>query len=103
MKSLILVLLFLPFFALSQDSLSGHYKIYSTPKQRLVTVDDIVNNMANTDVFFFGENHNDSPGHYLEFMVFKELAAKYPGKIALSMEMFETDCQNVLDEYLNGF
>ncbi len=103
MKSLILALLVLPVFALSQDSLSSHYKIYSTSKQKVVAIDDIVNDMANADVLFFGENHNDSTGHYLEFMVFKKLAAKYPGKIALSMEMFETDCQNILDEYLNGF
>ncbi len=103
MKSLLLFLLILPVYVFSQDSLSSHYKIYSTSKQKLVAVDDIVNDMANADVLFFGENHNDSTGHYLEFMVFKKLAAKYPGKIALSMEMFETDCQNVLDEYLDGF
>src|SRR5580704_5606490 len=103
MKTLIFLLLTLPLCALSQDSLSSHYKIYSTSKQKLVADDDIANDMANADVLFFGENHNDSTGHYLEFMVFKKLAAKYPGKVALSMEMFETDCQKVLDEYLSGF
>jgi uncharacterized iron-regulated protein len=103
MKILVFLLLTLPLCALSQDSLSTHYKIYSTSKQKVVVIDDIVDDMANADVLFFGENHNDSTGHYLEFMVFKKLAAKYPGKIALSMEMFETDCQNVLNEYLNGF
>jgi len=62
----------------------------------------MVNDMAKADVLFFGEEHNDSTGHYLEYTLFKKLAEKYPGKIALSMEMFETDCQTVLDEYLNG-
>lgn len=64
--------------------------------------DDIINDMANADVLFFGEEHNDSTAHYLEFALFKKLAEKYPQKTALSMEMFQTDCQLVLDEYLGG-
>jgi len=102
MKTLLFLLL-LPFFALSQDSLSSHYKIYSTSKQKPATVDDIVDDLANIDVLFFGEEHSDSTDHYLEFTLFKMLAEKYPGKIVLSMEMFETDCQNILDEYLDSF
>jgi uncharacterized iron-regulated protein len=103
MKALIILIIFLiPLCVLSQDSLSAHYKIYSTSKQKLVSVDDIVNNMAKADVLFFGEEHNDSTLHYLEYMVFKKLADKFPGKLALSMEMFETDCQTPLNEYLAG-
>ncbi len=89
--------------ALSQDSLSQHYKIYSSLKQKTITVDDLVNDMADADVLFFGEEHNDSTGHYLEYILFKKLSEKYPDKFSLSMEMFETDCQNVLNEYLSGF
>jgi len=99
---ILLSLLLLPFCAFSQDSLSAHYKIYSTARQKIVTVDDVVSDMAKADVLFFGEEHNDSTGHYLEYALFKKLAEKYPGKVALSMEMFETDCQTVLDEYLAG-
>lgn len=58
--------------------------------------------MANADVIFFGEEHNDSTAHYLEFSLFKKLSEKYPQKTALSMEMFQTDCQLVLNEYLAG-
>ena len=58
--------------------------------------------MASIDVLFFGEEHNDSTAHYLELQILKKLSGKYPGKVALSMEMFETDCQNVLNEYLAG-
>ncbi|ASU34195.1 ChaN family lipoprotein [Mucilaginibacter xinganensis] len=101
--SLIILFFILPFAALSQDSLSAHYKIYSTSKQKLVTVDEIVSNMDKADVLFFGEEHNDSTGHYLEQLIFKKLADKYPAKLALSMEMFETDCQTPLNEYLSGF
>ncbi|MDB5131581.1 MAG: hypothetical protein JWR02_1330 [Mucilaginibacter sp.] len=103
MKILFILLIISPFFALSQDSLSLHYKIYSTAKQKQVGLDEIVGDLNAADVLFFGEEHNDSTSHYLEYVLFKNLADKYPGRVGLSMEMFETDCQNVLDEYLNGF
>jgi uncharacterized iron-regulated protein len=102
MKYLIFLCLLFPLLVFSQDSLSNHYKIYSTSRQKIISLDDIANDMANDDVLFFGEEHNDSTGHFLEYALFKRLTQKYPQKIALSMEMFETDCQNVLDEYLNG-
>ena len=103
MKLLTIICFILPVLGFSQDSLSNHYKIYSTSQRKLISPDDIVNDMANADVLFFGEEHNDSTSHYLEYVLFKKLSQKYPQKVALSMEMFETDCQNVLDEYLDGF
>lgn len=104
MKTIALVcIILLPLFAISQDRFAGHYKIYSAKQQKLVTIDDIAADMAGADVLFFGEEHNDPAGHYLERSLFNKLAEKYPNKIALSMEMFETDCQLVLNEYLNGF
>jgi uncharacterized iron-regulated protein len=53
-------------------------------------------------VLFFGEEHTDTIAHYLEFTILKKMLFKYPGKVALSMEMFETDCQPVVNEYLRG-
>lgn len=57
--------------------------------------------MANADVLFYGEEHNDSVGHAIELALLTNIAAKYPGKTALSLEMFETDTQPILNEYLN--
>src|SRR5476651_2295203 len=99
-RLMLLIFLALPLFALSQDAMEQYYKIYSTSKQKIVTLDDIVNDMASADVLFFGEEHNDSTGHYLEYALFKKLCNKYPGNAALSLEMFETDCQTPLNEYL---
>ncbi|SDT39502.1 Uncharacterized iron-regulated protein [Mucilaginibacter mallensis] len=97
-----LFVLFLPFFSFSQNTSISHYKIYNTHSKKLISIDNIINEMTDADVLFFGEEHNDSTGHQLELILLKNLAEKYPRKIALSMEMFETDRQTVLNEYLKG-
>jgi uncharacterized iron-regulated protein len=97
-----LFLVFAPLFGICQDSLSAHYKIFNTQTQKIASLDDIVRDMDKADVLFFGEEHNDSTGHQLEYLLLKKLEEHYPGKAALSMEMFETDCQTVLNEYLEG-
>jgi uncharacterized iron-regulated protein len=98
-----LLLLILPIAAFCQDPMATHYKVYNSAKNAPATIDDVVNDMAKADVLFFGEEHNDSTGHYLEALIFKKLIEKYPAKMALSMEMFQTDCQTVMNEYLAGF
>ena len=89
---------------LAQDSMSMsmHYKIYDTRTKLIITLDKIVADVAYADVFFFGEEHNDSVGHYLKSEIFKALHKQYGDKIALSLEMFETDGQLGLNEYLAG-
>jgi uncharacterized iron-regulated protein len=89
-------------FAFSQDSMSFNYKIYDTRAKQTVPLGNIINDLASNDVLFFGEEHNDSAGHYLENKIFRLLDQRYKNQVALSLEMFETDNQLVLDEYLAG-
>jgi uncharacterized iron-regulated protein len=96
------VLLFASTYIIAQDSISLHYKIYDTRTRQVIPVDKIVADLANADVLFFGEEHNDSACHYLENKIFRSLHARYGNDIALSMEMFETDGQLALNEYLAG-
>ena len=95
-------LLMLPLCVLCQDSIANHYKIYSTSSKKQVPVYEIIKAMSKADALFFGEEHNDSTGHQLEYILLKKLSERYPDKVALSMEMFETDCQTPLNEYLRG-
>lgn len=101
--AVVLVILLLPFSSFCQDIPNTHYKIYNTQTQKFATIDDIIAQMNKADVLFFGEEHNDSTAHQLEYLLLNKLTAAYPNKAALSMEMFETDCQTVLNEYLAGF
>src|SRR5207249_4721318 len=62
---------------------------------------------------FLGEHHDDPVAHHLELALLKRAQeqaarqAKPPGTaarpVALAMEMFERDVQDVLDEYLAGY
>lgn len=86
----------------SQSSIIDHFKIYDVKTKQLISIDKIIADCADADVLFFGEEHNDSAGHYLEAEIFKALHKQYGDKVALSLEMFETDNQLALNEYLAG-
>lgn len=90
-------------FAAAAQVTEKNYKIYSVKAAKEVTIADIVTDMKDADVLFFGEEHNDSVGHYLEKTIFEQLHKSYGEKTALSMEMFERDVQPVMNEYLKGF
>jgi uncharacterized iron-regulated protein len=97
-----LAVLFIMSASSAQDSISVHYKIYDTRTKQIISIDKIIADCAAADVLFFGEEHNDSAGHYLENKIFRALHTAYGSNVALSMEMFETDNQLVLNEYLAG-
>lgn len=79
-----------------------NYKIYSVKLAKEVNVNDIIEDMKNNDVLFYGEEHNDSVTHYLESKIFESLFQKYQSNVALSMEMFDRDVQPVMNEYLTS-
>lgn len=88
----------------AQDTVlsTKNYRIYSVKDGKEVSLGDIVNDMKNYDVVFYGEEHNDSVTHFLERSLLTALYDKYNNAITLSMEMFERDIQGVMNEYLMG-
>ena len=77
------------------------YRIFDTHAQREITLEDLADALGDADVVFFGEEHNDSVAHVLQFELLKAMDDRYD-RVALSMEMFVSDDQLVLDEYLSG-
>ncbi len=86
----------------SQTPWTDHYKIYDTKNKKTITITELVSSVADANVLFFGEEHNDSIAHRLQDTLYKSLLSQY-GTVTLSMEMFERDCQLILDEYLQSF
>lgn len=87
----------------AQVKMEDHYKIYDVKTKQVISIDKIVSDCADADVLFFGEEHNDSAGHYLEAEIFKALHKQFGAQLALSLEMFETDNQVALNDYLSDF
>src|SRR5690606_2903607 len=91
----------LPFAALSFQLDSALYRIYDTRTQQEITLPQLADALKVADVVFFGEEHHDSVAHILEYELLKAMDERYAG-VALSMEMFVSDDQLVLQEYLAG-
>jgi len=100
---LLLLLLLFPCYLFGQKNAAPGYVIYNTATKNEVPITAITAALIKADIVFFGEIHDDSLGHIAELDLLETLATQYPGKVALSMEMFETDVQPVLNEYLSGF
>jgi uncharacterized iron-regulated protein len=88
--------------AQAQNKAEGLYKIYDTKTKKEVTVNDIATAFSTADVLFYGEEHDDSIGHILEAQILEAAYKKMGDKVTLSMEMFERDVQQVVNEYLAG-
>jgi uncharacterized iron-regulated protein len=76
------------------------YRIFDADGKE-VRYDKMIKSFEKADVVFFGENHNDPISHWLELQVLKSLYENNP-QLTLAMEMFESDNQLVLNEYLKG-
>jgi uncharacterized iron-regulated protein len=97
-----LVLFICTVLALTQKAqpTEKNYRIYSVKLAREILINDIVEDMLHQDVLFYGEEHNDSVTHYLEYKIFETLHQRFSSSVTLSMEMFERDVQPVMNEYL---
>ncbi|TXF91605.1 ChaN family lipoprotein [Neolewinella aurantiaca] len=60
----------------------------------------LVKEARKADVILFGESHNDAVVHWLQYNLALHLRAAAP--LSIGMEMFESDQQAVLNDYLAG-
>lgn len=91
----------LPLVATTMQADSTLYRIYDTHIQQEISLDRLAEALTDIDVIFFGEEHNDSVAHVLQHALLIALDTRHNG-LALSLEMFASDDQLVLDEYLAG-
>lgn len=57
---------------------------------------------AAVEVIILGEQHDDAVAHAVQLAVTQDIAARFPGAGALSLEMLERDEQCVTDDYIEG-
>lgn len=56
-----------------------------------------------SDMVFFGEVHNSTVAHTLQLQLARDMSAAKGKKLVMGAEMFETDNQIIIDEYLAGY
>jgi uncharacterized iron-regulated protein len=78
------------------------YRLF-TATGKAADYDKMLAELTQADVVFFGEQHNDALGHWLELQMLKDLAKlKKPGQLVLGLEMFERDVQPLVAQYAAG-
>ena len=77
------------------------YRIY-TAKGHECNYSDMLGDAGKADVVFFGELHDNPICHWLEYELACDLYQETGKNLVLGAEMFETDNQLILDEYLSG-
>lgn len=81
------------------------YEIYNTKTGEKIDnwTKWVTKNLYDAEIIIWGEEHNDSIGHLLQTDLLKSLKEFSSQPLVFSMEMFETDVQGVMDEYLAGW
>ncbi|MCU0470217.1 MAG: ChaN family lipoprotein [Arcicella sp.] len=69
---------------------------------KAVSYENMLKELSEADIVFFGELHDNSLNHWLELQVTKDLFQVKKDKLVLGAEMFEADNQTVINEYLKS-
>jgi uncharacterized iron-regulated protein len=67
-----------------------------------VTLAQMLDIVVDSRVVYVGETHDNPAAHRLELQTLQALEERYPGKVALGMEMFTRSQQPVLDRWTAG-
>lgn len=77
------------------------YQLY-TQQGKAISYEKLLRQAADADVVLFGELHNNPICHWLELQLAKDLYNRKKGQLVLGGEMFETDNQAALTNYVQG-
>ncbi len=95
----ILIIAFLSLASFRSDKPA--YLLYTSDGKN-VKYQKMIETISSADVVFFGELHDNPIAHWLEYEVTANLYEIAADKLIMGAEMFETDNQLLLDEYLSS-
>lgn len=98
-KLLLLLVVSVTLFSMKSDKAA--FKIF-TEKGKSASYSDMLEDASKADVVFFGELHDVSLCHWLELEIAQDLFQEKKKDLMLGAEMFESDNQLIVDEYLAG-
>ncbi len=77
------------------------YQIFND-KGKKVSYKKMMKDVKKSEILFFGELHNDPIAHWMQYEMIAELAKNFDNKMMIGFEMFESDQQILLNDYLGG-
>jgi len=99
MKKIIFTLVVVFFTLTAFTQKKAAYQLYNASGKK-ISYKKMLKQLAKADMVFFGEEHNNPIAHWLEYEVTADLAKTR--QLILGAEMFETDNQQGLNDYLLG-
>lgn len=101
MKKLQMVLIAIFFvFTAFKSNKPAYYLFNKNAKD--IKYDKMLKEAADADIVLFGESHDNPISHWLQLELTNDLYELKKDKLILGAEMFESDNQVILDEYLNS-
>lgn len=76
-------------------------RVYDSRDKRFTDFEAMLARLAQADIVFVGEQHDDYATHRLELALLEGIARRR-SSVTVSLEMFERDTQKTLDDYLAG-
>ncbi len=98
-KSIFLLIAAITLLAFKNDKPA--YSLYTIDGKK-VKYEKMMKELGSADLVFFGELHDNPIGHWMEYEITKDLFKTKKANLILSAEMFESDNQVILTEYLEG-
>ena len=99
-KSFLFILMpFLVLTAMKSDKEA--WRFFDTNGKK-VDYQDVLKAATKADIVLFGEEHNSSICHWMELQLARDMYHEIGNRLVMGAEMFESDNQIILDEYLAG-
>ena len=86
----------------ADDRPDKNWLVVQAATQKTIRFDGLVKLLAENDVVFVGEQHDDPETHVAERILLESLSSRMGTRLTLGMEMFERDGQAALTDYLAG-
>jgi uncharacterized iron-regulated protein len=67
-----------------------------------VSKEQLMNMLASARIVYVGETHDNMNAHQVQLEILKALSERYPGRVAVGMEMLKRPSQKVADEWSSG-
>ncbi len=77
-------------------------EIYHLPTGIKVSQKQMLSAITDARIIYVGETHDNPAAHRLELDVLTAMAKRYPGQLSLGLEMFNSEQQEALDQWVAG-